>query len=141
MVESSDTFEHEWVCRWSHADPAGIAYFPRLVIACHQASDAFMESIGWPLWENPSEHGLSLPVVETGYSFEHPVRPGDRIKIAVGAELGTTSLRLEQNARNEAGTTVFTGFEQHVCMDLQTNESTPIPDGLRGALQTPDEGS
>lgn len=135
MDAPSDTFEHEWVCRWSHADPAGIAYFPRLVIACHQATDAFMEAAGWPLWENPSEHNLSLPVVETGYTFEQPVRPGDRITIHVGPDLGETSIRLEMEARNQAGTQVFTGFEQHVCMDLGTNESTPIPEGLRKALE------
>jgi acyl-CoA thioesterase FadM len=127
-------YEYEWTCRWDHLDPADQAYFPRLVNACHQAGDAFMEHIGWPYWDNPEEHGMALPIVESGYQFRRPVKPGDTVTIAVDPDLGTSSVRLEFEATHEDGGTAFTGVEQHVCVPTGGDSSTPLPDGFREAV-------
>ena len=130
-------FTHEWVCRWDHVDLAHRAYFPRLINAMHQAGEAYMEAIGWPYQDNPTDHGFMLPIVETGSTFERPVEAGDRIDIEVVVEYGTASLRLEFVGRNAAGEVAFDGFEQHVCIPAGGDESMPLPDAFRAAL---DEG-
>lgn len=129
-------YEHEWVCRWGHVDPATFAFYPELVDACHEAGDAMMEEIGWAYWDIPPEHGIHLPLVEVGFEFESPVKAGDRIVIEVTPEVGTSSLRLSFRGRHaDTGETAFTGFEQHVCMSDADERSTPLPEGLRAALE------
>ncbi len=139
-------YTFEWVCRWDHVDPAQRVYFPRVSQACHQAGEQLMVDVGWPYWENPTEHDMHLPVVESGYQFKRPVKVGDRIEIEVAVELGGSSLRLEFTGRdedgaveftgrNEDGEVAFTGFEQHVCVPTDADRSRPLPDGLRAALE------
>ena len=129
-------YEHEWVCRWDHVDVAQRAYFPRLVNAMHQAGEALMEDVGWPYGDNPTEHGMMLPIVEIGYEFDRPVGMGDRIVIEVEVEMGESSLRLSFTGRDHDGEVAFTGFEQHVCVPVEGDHSTPLPDGFRDALES-----
>lgn len=132
----TEMYEFEWVCRWDHVDPAQRVYFPRIAQACHQAGEQLMVDVGWPYWENPTAHDMHLPVVETGYSFKRPITIGDRIDIEVEVDIGESSLRLEFIGRNNDGQVVFTGFEQHVCVPTDEDESVPLPPGLREALET-----
>lgn len=129
-------YEHEWVCRWDHVDIAERAYFPRLVNAMHQAGEALMEELGWPYGENPTEHGMMLPIVEIGAEFERPVGLGDRIAIEVEVEMGESSLRLEFTGRTAEGDVAFTGFEQHVCVPTDEDRAIPLPDDFRAAVES-----
>ena len=128
-------FAYEWTCRWDHVDPAEHAYFPRLVDAMHEAGDAFFEAVGSPYWDHPSDFGVRLPIVETGYQFERSVVAGDRITIEVEAEMGNSSFRFEFTGRNEDGEVAFTGFEQHVCVPADGDGATPLPEDFRRAIE------
>lgn len=129
-------FEYEWTCRWGHVDPAGIAYYPRLVDAMHQAGEAFVTHVGWPYWRNQRDHDFALPIAEVGVEFAAPVRVGDVVTIAVDPEVGESSLRFEVVGRREDGTVAFEGFEQHVCVPVGGDESAPLPEAFGEAVRS-----
>lgn len=126
-------FEHEWKCHWGQVDPAGIAYYPRLVEAMHEAGEEFMDSIGVSYWD-VKQFDMDLPLVAMDMEFKRPVFIGDTISIEVETEIGNTSLGFDFTARDEDGNVVFEGHEQHVCVD-EDKQSMPIPEKVREPLE------
>lgn len=131
-------FRYEWKCAWGHADPHGIAYYPRLVDAMHRAGEEYMDHLGVAYWDIPDEYGIHLPIVATNTDFERPVEVGDVIEITVDPEVGNKSLGMSFTASPRGGGTAFTGHEQHVCVSKADNESQPLPDELRQVLHDAD---
>lgn len=127
------SYSRTWAVRFSDCDPFGIAYYPQIVDALHDTSAMFVESIGWPYYEMV-EHGFGLPIVEVNVEFSSPVRAGDRVEIGLDHRVGTSSLRFEYDGCVD-GATVFEGFEQRVCVEVGGDESRPLPDDLRRALE------
>lgn len=127
-------FQYEWKCAWGHADPHGIAYYPRLVEAMHRAGEEFMDGIGIAYWEIPDEYDVHLPIVAMDMEFSRPVEVGDTIQITTEPDVGTKSLGLNFTATHEDGTTAYTGFEQHVCVSTSDNQSRELPDDLKRAI-------
>ena len=128
-------FEYNWKCAWGHVDPHGIAYYPRLVMAMHQAGEEFMDEVGMAYWEIQDEFGISLPIVAMNMEFKKPVEVGDVITFSVNPDLGTKSLGMEFAATHEDGSPAFEGHEQHVCVTTEDNEPVPLPDELRAAIE------
>jgi len=119
---------------WGDVDPAGIAYYPRLVVALNQAGEAFMEQRNLRYWELPERYGVHFPVVAMGAEFEAPVLVGDTVSVRVEPELGTTSFTLNFEATHEDGTVSFRGHERHVCVDVEAAESVEIPAEIRDGI-------
>lgn len=128
-------FEYTWKCAWGHADPQGIAYYPRLVDAMHRAGEEYMVSVGHAYWDIPDDFGIHLPLVAVDLEFERPVEVEDELTISVDPDVGTKSLGLEFVATHEDGGTAFTGREQHVCVSKAETESQPLPDEIRDAIE------
>lgn len=61
--------------RWSEADPAGIAFYPRFFEWFDIATEALFESVGLP-WPEifPKYRVVGVPIVESGARFVAPVR-------------------------------------------------------------------
>lgn len=127
-------FEYEWKCYWSHVDPAGIAYYPRLVNAMHQAGEEYMDELGLAFWNLSERYGIDLPVVAMDIEFQKPIFVGDSISIGVEPDLGNKSLGLDFVARHADGATAYTGREKHVCV-TKDKESRRLPDELRSIIQ------
>mgnify|MGYP000536640282 CR=1 FL=1 len=132
-------YEYEWKCTWGSADPMGIAYYPRLIDANHQAGEEFMDEHGVAYWDIPDDLGIHLPLVAQGTEFKKPVEVADVLTITVTPELGNKSLRLEFEATHEDGAPAFEGYEQHVAVSIETDKSVELPDELREALSSDDE--
>jgi len=128
----AETFE--WHCRWGHVDPNGIAYYPRLVDAMHQAGEVFMTALDLAYWELDEKFGFFLPLVAMGMEFERPVVVGDTLTFDVEPVLGEKSLRLEITAYHEDGEVANHGYEQHVAVVEETWETVVIPDEMRDRL-------
>jgi len=126
-------FEHEWKCHWGQVDPAGIAYYPRLVDAMHEAGEEFMESIGIS-YMDVNQFDMDLPLVAMDMEFRKPVFVGDTISIEVEPDIGNKSLGFDFTARHEDGEVAFEGHEQHVCVD-KNKQSMVIPDKVRDPLE------
>ena len=68
--------------RWSDADPAGIAYYPRFFAWYDLGTETLFASLGLA-WHDTFEryHILGVPIVESGSTFVSPVRYGDVLTI------------------------------------------------------------
>lgn len=124
-------FEYHWKCAWGHADPHGIAYYPRLVDAMHRTGAEFMEALGIAYWDIPDEYGVHLPIVAMEMEFERPVEVGDEVTIAVEPEVGERSLGMDFVASHSSDTTAYTGHEHHVCVSTDDDGSRPLPEEVR----------
>ncbi|HEY7650489.1 MAG TPA: acyl-CoA thioesterase [Methylomirabilota bacterium] len=68
--------------RWSDADPAGIAFYPRFFEWYDLGTEALFEAIGLPWLQLFPRHGIvGVPIVESGSTFAAPVRYGDTVTI------------------------------------------------------------
>jgi len=123
----------EWKCSWGDVDPAGIAYYPRLVVAMHQAGEEYMADLGIPYWELSDRYGIDMPVVAMDMEFRRPVFVGDVISISVETEIGNKSLGMEFTAEHEDGATAYIGSEQHVAVTSE-KESQELPEEMRTIL-------
>ena len=80
-------------------------------------------------------HGVDLVVAEAQIRFRVPACFDDVLEVGLAvATLGTTSMTLALDIARE-GTTLVDGELRYVFVDAQTWDKTPIPDGVRAALQ------
>ena len=87
--------------RWSEADPAGIAYYPRFFEWFDAATDALFRSVGEE-WARmfPAHDIVGLPIVEAAAQFSAPVRYGDEVTIESRiTELEEKTFRVEHRLR------------------------------------------
>ena len=68
--------------RWSEADPAGIAFYPRFFEWFDMATEALFESLDmpWPVLF-PKYRVVGVPIVDVGARFSSPVRYGDTVTV------------------------------------------------------------
>jgi 4-hydroxybenzoyl-CoA thioesterase len=68
--------------RWSDADPAGIAFYPRFFEWYDMGTEALFASLGLVWAETFPRYGIvGVPVLETGSRFLSPVRYGDVVTV------------------------------------------------------------
>lgn len=130
------SYETEVTIRFEDADPAGVAFYPRLIALAHGAVEDLIRQteLGWHGWfEN---HGLAAPVRHTEADFLAPIRAGEVLGARVRVEkLGETSCTFvveltgpEACLRARIGTV-------HVLVDRNTGQPTQLTPEIRGALE------
>jgi 4-hydroxybenzoyl-CoA thioesterase len=121
--------------RFGDLDPAGIAYYPRLVDFLHRAfEDFFGGRLGRPYPEVIGS-GLGFPTVRLEAEFLRPLRHGDLVEIAVGVEhVGRTSVRFRYEGR-VAGELAFRARNTAVTVDIASLRPLPTPGWLRERLE------
>jgi 4-hydroxybenzoyl-CoA thioesterase len=68
--------------RWSDADPAGIAFYPRFFEWYDMGTEGLFAALGLPWAEAFPRYGIvGVPIVETGSRFLSPVRYGDLVSV------------------------------------------------------------
>lgn len=82
--------------RFGDCDPAGIAYFPRLLALVDNAIEDWLEAtLGLDRAALHLDGGFGLPTVELRVGFMAPCRLGETLAVAVDVvALGTTSMTL-----------------------------------------------
>ena len=98
--------------RWSEADPAGIAFYPRFFEWFDIATEALFESLGLP-WPEifPKYRVVGVPIVESGARFVAPVRYGDEVTVrSTVTEVRDKTFRVEHEV-SVGDTHCATGFE------------------------------
>ena len=131
----SRTFVREYPIRFSHCDPAGIVYFPRLFDLLHEAyEDWFRLELGAPFAELLMKRQLATPTVSTKADFLSPARLGDVLRIElVVTRLGQSAMDLGFEATIEGRTCLKA--KHTVCMiGRETQKAVPIPADLRERL-------
>ncbi|HKE01591.1 MAG TPA: acyl-CoA thioesterase [Planctomycetota bacterium] len=78
------TFRHPIVIRFGDADPAGIAYYPRIVEICHQAFEEFFEdATGLRYAVAFVQDAIGFPTVALEAEFRAPMKLGDAVVVEV----------------------------------------------------------
>ena len=98
--------------RWSDADPAGIAFYPRFFEWYDLGCAALFESLNlpWPVIF-PKYDIVGVPIVESGSRFLSPVRYGDRVIVrSTVAWVKAKTFRMEHEV-SVGATLCARGFE------------------------------
>ena len=116
-------------------DPAGTAYYPRLVDLCHCAFENFFnERIGIP-YAKVIADGVGFPTVRFEVDFVSPIRHGDRIDIEVRVlEVGRTSVTLGYIARR-GRTILYRARNVVVAVTLGVMTTKPLRGVMRARFE------
>lgn len=114
--------------RWSEADPAGIAFYPRFFEWFDMATEALFESLEmpWPILF-PRYGVVGVPIVDVGARFASPVRYGDTVTVQTGiSEVSEKTFRVEHE--------VWVG-ERHCASGFEVRAWVGQPDEPGGRLR------
>jgi 4-hydroxybenzoyl-CoA thioesterase len=121
--------------RFAHCDPAGIAYYPRLLEICDMAIEDWTESVlGVPRRVLHLELNLALPTVDLQATFSAPARLGERLTgTTLIKDVGHTSVALVVEMRCEEEARFSVRYKQ-VLMSMAEACSVPWPHEWRQRL-------
>lgn len=114
--------------RWSEADPAGIAFYPRFFEWFDMATEALFESLElpWPVLF-PRYRVVGVPIVDVGARFVSPVRYGDTVTVRASiSEVREKTFRIDHE--------VSVG-ERHCASGFEVRAWVAQPDEPGGRLR------
>jgi len=114
--------------RWSEADPAGIAFYPRFFEWFDMATEALFDSLEMP-WPQlfPRYRVVGVPIVDAGARFVSPVRYGDTVTVRASvSEVREKTFRVEHE--------VWVG-ERHCASGFEVRAWVAQPDEPDGKLR------
>lgn len=131
----AEPFVHPLRVRYSECDPQGIVFNAHYI--------AYFDIALTELWRAAVpggylamvDQGIDMVVAEARARYLAPARFDDEIGVGIGvAHLGTTSMVTAITvARGDV--VLVEGEMRHVFVDVRTHEKTPIPAGVRAALE------
>lgn len=122
-------YSYDWKIRFGEVDRAGIVYYPVLFLQLHHAVEDLFEDAGFPLHELHDAQ-MGMPIVHAEADYYRPMTYGNTVRIDVVPEMGDSSVTFQLTGSLD-GERTFEAQEKHVFVDMETFESTPIPDDLR----------
>lgn len=130
-------FSHERRVHFGDSDAARIVYTPRFLEYAMEALEIFMaDIIGFDWYHMNRAHGFGTPFVKVEMEMIAPLRPGDRVNIAVLVEkVGGSSLHFHTIGRRHDGPICFTTRFVCVVADQEAEKAIPIPDLMRVRLE------
>ncbi len=120
------------------ADPAGIAYYPRILDLCHRAFERFFaEAVGEPYAETFLRRGIGFPTVALASEFRAPMRFGDAVDVDV--DIGKVSTRsvefVYRFTRAGDGVRCATVRNTTVAVDRASFQAVAIPERYRRVFE------
>ena len=136
LARMPKVFTVEYPILFSHCDPAGIVYFPRLFDLLHRAmEDWFTFGLGERFADFIMAKRLGIPTVGTKVDFVGPARFGDLLKIELRvAKLGSSSIELAIDSSIE-GRTCFRAQHTICVFSSETYKAVPIPAEIRARME------
>lgn len=127
-------FETARTVRLADTDAAGVVYFARTLEWCHDAYEAWLESVDLSLGRLLPASELVLPIVHAEVTHDAPLVLGDELTVVVARErVGRTSYTLAFLVKH-AGRIAARASTTHVCIDRSSREPTEIPAEIRTEL-------
>jgi 4-hydroxybenzoyl-CoA thioesterase len=124
--------------RFDDVDGAGIVYYPQYFHLCHAAFEDFFDTAASVSYSALiRERRLGFPTVAIESSFTAPLSYGDVAVVELSVErLGTTSATFSYRIRRRRdGVACFAAIVTTVLIDLDSQESQPIPDDIRAIFE------
>jgi len=131
---SEDAFEHVFSVPLHDTDAAGTMFFAHLFRHAHDAYEAFMHAIGFPLDRMIREGTQHLPLVHAEADYRRPLRHGDTARVRLRpAKVGRSAFVLEYRFTDDRGESYASARTIHVNIGPQRS-AAPLPEGMRSAL-------
>jgi 1,4-dihydroxy-2-naphthoyl-CoA hydrolase len=129
------SFEYSRTIRFHETDAAGVLYFANLLVICHEAYEASLESAGIPVRTFFSQQAaVALPIVQTNASFRQPLHCGDRVQIKLlPQQLTEHSFTIDYQVFLAPPSKVGLAGEantRHVCINPINRDRQPLPQDL-----------
>jgi 1,4-dihydroxy-2-naphthoyl-CoA hydrolase len=118
-----------------HTDAYSIIFFANQLQFCHDAFQAMLAHLGFPLPMTRQEVASMLVIVHVESDYQVPVHVGDELVIELRVKkIGTTSLMMNYTLINQYRKQVGTAQTVHVNIDTKTSVKVPLSDGMRRAF-------
>ncbi len=128
-------FHGRFTVRLHDTDAAGVMFFGHLFRHAHDAYEAFMADLGFPLDGLIRAQRWQLPLVHAEADYSAPMRHGDMVNVAVSvAEIGRSAFTLTYDFRGSEGRRCAAARTVHVCISAAAGGKCPLPPALRAAL-------
>ncbi len=128
------TYDHR--VQLHETDAYSIIFFSNQLKICHDAFQALLQHIGFPLPVTRNDVPWMLVIIHVESDYLSPIHVGDKLSIAVSIKkIGTTSLVVHYILTNQHGVQVGKVETVHVCIDTKTSEKTPLSDDMKRAFQ------
>lgn len=115
-------------------DAAGRLFFANQFRLAHQAYEAFLETLGFPIGPMLKKGRLALPIVRAEADYKRPLCTGDQLEISIRpTRVGTTSFTMLCRLIS-SGHTVGHVTTVHVAVDVRRGGKQNLPAALRKAL-------
>ena len=127
------TFEHRFRVALHDTDAAGVLFFGHLFRHAHDAYEAWMAGLGFPLDALLRDGALRLPIVHAEADYRRPLRHGDAVTVRLAvAELGDSAFTVAYDFLDAGRGRAASARTVHVGIDADGRRG--LPDPLRAAL-------
>lgn len=132
---SEKLFEYAVTVRLHDTDAAGRLFFAHLFRHAHDAYEAFMCTIGFPLDRLIRNGKTLLPLTHAQADYHRPILHGDRMRVEVSvAELRRRSFAINYRFLNEQDEALASAHTVHVLMHNTPDNTPALPPTLHTAL-------
>ena len=131
------SYETSWKVRFGDVDPAGIALYPTVVRALHDALEDFFEEFVKVAYDRVmTVERIGWPAVELHVSFRAPLRFGEVVTLSMTIlEMGRSSVKFRYRVRGEDGSERAEAELTAVTVSLDGFHPVPIPERYRREFQ------
>ena len=134
--EGSEPFRYDFRVALHDIDAAGIMFYGHLFRHAHDAYEAFMGAIGFPLERIIAAADPLLPLVHAEADYYHPLRHGEALCVALGVHhIGSTAFTLDYRFLDGDSQLRARVRTVHVRLGPDRGSSAPFPPALVAALK------
>jgi len=131
------SFRYPFVVSMASVDAAGVLFYPELFRHAHDAYEAMMDEVGFPLSTILAHGQWRLPIVHAEADIERPLAQGEHLVVEIAiASLSAHSFQVGYVFRGADSRRRARALTVHVVMDPQSGKALPVPRGLRDALES-----
>jgi len=126
-------FIYERTVRLADTDAAGVVFFARTLSICHEAYEAALAAAGIDLNDLLGAKGIVVPISRSEADYKRPLRPGDKLTVAVIPETRTENsfaVRYEVTKLGPPPKLSASVRTEHVCTSPAKRERAALPPAL-----------
>ena len=111
-------------------DAAGVLYFAKGLTICHEAYEAWLNSLGLSIGQMIRDRNIALPIVHAEIDYFRPIQCSDRLEIKLKLqELKQTKFAIAYSifSTDQPDKLLAKALTIHVCIDPQTRQRVTLP--------------
>lgn len=130
-------FEHAFEVAFGDADPAGIAYYPRILDSCHRVFERFFaEAVGEPYASVYNVKNVGFPTIQLDAEFRAPMRFGDAVTATLTVDrISARTVTFRYEFQRADGVICAVIRNTAVAVDRPSFRSIEIPDAYAAVFR------